>query len=92
MTLHTNGTSIDSGLLSPLVDDRQGLLRALVVPVALVLGGLLAIVAFRWVLTGFGRSVNRVNSAQAQVAREKEAARRAAARQKARPQPQPSRR
>ena len=92
MTLHTNGTSIDSGLLSPLVDDRQGLLRALVVPVALVLGGLLAIVAFRWVLTGFGRSVNRVNSAQAQAAREKEAARRAAARQKARPQPQPSRR
>jgi hypothetical protein len=92
MTLHTNGTAVQSGLLTPLVDDRRGLLRALLLPAILVIGGLLAIVAFRWLLTGFGRSVNRVNSAQAQAAREKDAARRAAARQQAPSQPEPSRR
>jgi hypothetical protein len=92
MTLHTNGTAVESGLLTPLVDDRRGLLRALLLPAVLVIGGLLAIVAFRWLLTGFGRSVNRVNSAQAQAAREKDAARRAAARQQAPSQPEPSRR
>ena len=55
-----------------------------------VIGGLFALVVVRWVLTGFGRSVNRVNSAQAQAARRKEAARRASAARQ--PQPQPSRR
>lgn len=69
MTVHTNGTTVESGLLSPLLDDRQGLLRSLLVPMALVIGGLFALVAFRWLLTGFGRSVERVNAAQARSAR-----------------------
>ena len=90
MTLHTDGTSLESGLLSPLLDDRQGLLRALLVPAMVVIGGLLALVVVRWVLTGFGRSVERVNAAQAQAARRKQAARRASAARQ--PQPQPSRR
>lgn len=61
LTLHTNGTRIDSGLLTPLLDDRRGLMRAVLVASGLVLGGVLAIAAVRWILTGFGRGARAVS-------------------------------
>ena len=56
-TMHVDGSSVDSGLLRPLVNDRDGLLRVLVVPIVLAIGAVFALAAFRWLLTGFGRGV-----------------------------------
>lgn len=56
-TMHVDGSSVDSGLLRPLVNDREGLLRVLLVPIVLAIGAVFALAAFRWLLTGFGRGV-----------------------------------
>lgn len=60
VTLHTDGTRIDAGLLTPLLDDGPRLARSVLVAAGLVLGGVLALAALRWVLTGFGRGVGSV--------------------------------
>jgi len=57
MTLLTDGTPIDSGLLQPLLDDRAGILRSVLTGAGLVLGGIFALALVRWILTGFGRGV-----------------------------------
>jgi hypothetical protein len=75
-TLHTDGSSIDSGVLSPLFGNRDGLMRALLVPAAVVCLAVLALAAIRWFLTGFGRSVESLARASAQ-SRESRSARRA---------------
>jgi hypothetical protein len=59
-TMHTDGTSIDSGIASPFFGDRQGLLRAIALPVAVVCVAVFALAAFRWLLTGFGRGVESI--------------------------------
>jgi hypothetical protein len=56
-TIHVDGSSVDSGLLRPMVDDRNGLLRVLVVPIVVVIGAVFALALARWILTGFGRGV-----------------------------------
>ena len=56
-TIHVDGSSVDSGLLRPLVDDRQGLLRVLFVPIVVVIGAVFTLALIRWILTGFGRGV-----------------------------------
>ena len=61
-TIHVDGSSVDSGLLRPLVDDRQGVLRALLIPVVLVVGAVFALASIRWNLTGFGRGVESLTS------------------------------
>jgi len=70
-TMHVDGSSVDSGLLTPFVNERQGLLRALVVPLLIVIGGVFALACFRWVLTGFGRGVESLatSSSRARAAR-----------------------
>jgi len=50
-TLNIDGTSVDSGVLSLMTEDRRLLLATLAVPTALVFAALLALV----VLKGFGR-------------------------------------
>ena len=69
--MHTDGTLIDSGVLTPLIDDREWILRAVLVAAGLVLGGLFALALIRWILTGFGRGVESVarTSAQSREAR-----------------------
>lgn len=57
VTLHTDGRSVDSGTLSPLLDDRRGLLSAVLVAAGAVVGGVAALALIRWILTGFGRGV-----------------------------------
>ena len=59
-TLHTDGSSIDSGVLSPFFGNRDGLLRSLLVPIAVVCLAVFALAAFRWFLTGFGRGVESI--------------------------------
>jgi hypothetical protein len=66
-TLHTDGSSIDSGVLSPFFGNRDGLLRSLLVPVALVCLVVLGLAAVRWFLTGFGRSVESLARSSSQV-------------------------
>ncbi|WP_116996425.1 hypothetical protein [Desertimonas flava] len=69
VTLHTDGSSVDSGLFTPLLDDRGGLLRAVLVAVGSVLGGVLALAAVRWILTGFGRGVESLGRPRNQAPR-----------------------
>jgi len=70
-TIHVNGRSVDSGLLTPLVNERQGLLRALLVPIVVALGAIFALASVRWILTGFGRGVESlaVSSSRSREAR-----------------------
>lgn len=56
-TLNTDGTDIGAGALSPFLGDRQGLLRSILLPIAIVSAAVLALAAVRWILTGFGRGV-----------------------------------
>lgn len=79
-TMHTDGTSIESGIASPFFNDREGLLRSLLVPVAIVSGAIFALAAIRWILTGFGRGVESIarTSAQSREARSGIRARQAA--------------
>ncbi|CAN5833824.1 hypothetical protein BH24ACT5_BH24ACT5_17390 [soil metagenome] len=69
MTMLTDGRSVDSGLLTPLLDDRQGLLGVLMVPMAAVLGGVFALAAVRWVFTGFTRGVEAAAARRARTRR-----------------------
>lgn len=70
-TMHVDGRSVDAGLLTPLVDERQGLLRALLVPIIVAVGAVFALASVRWILTGFGRGVESlaISSSQAREAR-----------------------
>jgi hypothetical protein len=65
-TMHTDGSSIDSGVLSPFFGNRQGLLRSLLLPVVIVCGAVFALAAVRWILTGFGRGVESVTRTSTQ--------------------------
>ncbi len=66
-TMHTDGSSIDSGVLSPFFGNRDGLLRSLLVPIALVCLAVFALAAFRWFLTGFGRGVESIARTSSQT-------------------------
>ena len=70
-TMHTDGSSIDSGVLSPFFGNRDGLLRSLLVPIGVVCLAVFALAAFRWFLTGFGRGVESIarTSSQSREAR-----------------------
>lgn len=70
-TMHTDGSSIDSGVLSPFFGNRDGLLRAILLPIALVCLAIFALAMVRWTLTGFGRGIESVarTSSQSREAR-----------------------
>lgn len=53
-TLQPDGTSVESGVLSPFFEDDRGLLRSVLLPLGVAFGIVLALVAVRWVLTGLG--------------------------------------
>ena len=73
-TIHVDGSSVDSGLLRPLVDDRQGVLRALLIPIVLVIGAVFALAAIRWILTGFGRGVESLATSSSRANAQRQAA------------------
>lgn len=70
-TMHTDGSSIDSGVLSPFFGNRDGLLRSLLVPIAVVCLAVFALTAFRWFLTGFGRGVESIARPSTRSARQR---------------------
>lgn len=56
-TLRPNGLSVESGVLTPLSDDTDGILRSILLPLAVAVGIVLGVVALRWFLTGLGYGV-----------------------------------
>jgi hypothetical protein len=59
-TLHTDGTPVDAGILQPLLSSKGRLLRAILLPLLIVLGIVFALVALRWLITGAGKGVASV--------------------------------
>lgn len=58
-TLHVNGDAIDTGLLRPLLDDRAGLLRAVLLPIVIGLAVLFLLAATRVLVTGAIRGMRQ---------------------------------
>ncbi len=59
-TLHTDGSAVESGLLHPLVSDKSGLARALLLPAAWVFLALVILAFVKNVVFGGGREMVRV--------------------------------
>jgi hypothetical protein len=59
-TLLPNGSSVDSGVLTPLTESKRSLLRALLLPLGVALAAVFGLVALRWLLTGIGWGVRSV--------------------------------
>jgi hypothetical protein len=56
-TLLPDGSSVDSGVLTPLGEAKRDLLRAVLLPLGVALAAVFALVALRWLLTGLGLAV-----------------------------------
>jgi len=59
-TLHTDGTPVDDSLLKPLLDAKGRMLRAILLPLMIVMGVVFALVLVRWLLTGAWRGASAV--------------------------------
>ncbi|HEU4840015.1 MAG TPA: hypothetical protein VFT09_01185 [Ilumatobacteraceae bacterium] len=59
-TTHTDGTSIEAGVLTPLAGAKRSVLRALLLPTLVAFGVIFVLVAIRWLLTGIGKGVGSV--------------------------------
>jgi hypothetical protein len=59
-TLDVDGSSVESGVLTPLFEDPMRLLRAVLLPAAWALALLVALAALRWTLVGLVRGVGAV--------------------------------
>jgi hypothetical protein len=59
-TLEPDGTSVESGVLTPLFEDRSKLLRTLGVPLAVAFAAVFVLAGVRLVLDAFGRGVRRL--------------------------------
>jgi hypothetical protein len=60
MTVHVDGAAVDSGMLTPLFDDRR-VLFAVLTAVGVVIGAVVLLAALRWIFTGFGRGVESMS-------------------------------
>jgi hypothetical protein len=59
-TLHTDGSSVESGLLHPLTSDKKGLARALLFPAAWMFLALVILATVKGLLMGGGREALRI--------------------------------
>lgn len=59
-TLHVDGGTVESGVLTPLMDDKQGLARALLLPAAWAFLALVALATVKGLLSGGWRELVRV--------------------------------
>jgi hypothetical protein len=53
-TMLPDGSSVESGVLTPLTDAKRSLLRAILLPAGVALAAVFGLVALRWLLTGIG--------------------------------------
>jgi hypothetical protein len=58
-TIHPDGSSVESGILHPLVSDKQGLARALLLPASWVFLALVVLATVKGLLVGGGRELVR---------------------------------
>ena len=68
-TLLSDGTSVDSGVLTPLRDSGSSLVRAIVQPLAIALAILIALVLVKNLLMSMGRSLRESTGAPVSAAR-----------------------
>ena len=66
-TLHTDGSGVESGLLHPLVSDKSGLARALLLPAAWVFLALVILALVKNVVFGSGREMWRIARGQSRI-------------------------
>lgn len=59
ITLHENGTSVDTGVLRPLRENKLLVIAALILSVALAFGGLVAVVVMQRTRRGIARTMRR---------------------------------
>ncbi len=59
-TLHTDGTPVDDSLLKPLLDAKGRMLRAILLPLMIVMGVVFVLVLIRWMFTGAWRGATAV--------------------------------
>ena len=57
-TMLSDGSSVESGVLTPLTGAKRSLLRAILLPAGVALAALFGLVALRWLLTGIGWGVS----------------------------------
>jgi hypothetical protein len=60
-TLLPDGSSVESGVLTPLTDANRRLLRAILLPLGVALAAVFALVALRWLLTGIGWGIGSLS-------------------------------
>jgi hypothetical protein len=68
-TLLSDGSSVDSGVLTPLEDSRSSLVGAIVQPLAIALAILVALVLVKSLLVSMGRSLRESTGAPVAMAR-----------------------
>jgi hypothetical protein len=51
-TLHTDGTAVDDSIVKPLLSAKGRMLRAILLPLLIVMGVVFVLVTIRWLLTG----------------------------------------
>ena len=71
--MRIDGTPIDAGVISPLTGAKRGILRSMLLPLAIAFAVLFVLVSLRWLITGAFKGVGAVVST-ASVPREKRAA------------------
>jgi hypothetical protein len=60
-TMLPDGSSVESGVLTPLTDAKRSLLRAMLLPLGVALAAVFALVALRWLLTGIGWGIGSLS-------------------------------
>ena len=57
-TMLPDGSSVESGVFTPLTGAKRSLLRAILLPMGVALAAVFGLVALRWLLTGIGWGVS----------------------------------
>jgi hypothetical protein len=60
-TLLPDGSSVESGVLTPFTEAKRSLLRAILLPLGVALAAVFALVALRWLLTGIGWGIGSLS-------------------------------
>jgi hypothetical protein len=65
-TMLPDGSSVESGVLTPLTEAKRSLLRAILLPLGVAVAAVFALVALRWLLTGIGWGIGSLSRTMAE--------------------------
>jgi hypothetical protein len=65
-TMLPDGSSVESGVLTPLTEAKHRLLRAILLPLGVAFAAVFALVALRWLLTGIGWGIGSLTRTMAE--------------------------